>query len=75
MGVVIVERKGQLWDEFGAFHCNQWGLCDAISNYFEDLFSILKKTTILTIIAFLSWRLHRQTNMKTVGTINCFLHE
>ena len=24
--------------EFGASHCNQWGLCDALfSNYFEDL--------------------------------------
>jgi len=39
MGVVIVEGKGQFWGEFGAFHCNQWGLCDALfSNYFEDLF-------------------------------------
>jgi len=27
MRVVIVEGKGQFWDEFGAFHCNQWGLC------------------------------------------------
>ena len=25
--------------EYGASHCNQWGLCDALfSNYFEDLF-------------------------------------
>jgi len=28
-GVVIVEGKGQSWDEFGASHCNHWGLCDA----------------------------------------------
>jgi len=35
---VIVEGKGQCWGEFGASHCNQWGLCDALfSNYFEDL--------------------------------------
>jgi len=26
-GVVIVEGKGQFWGEFGASHCNQWGLC------------------------------------------------
>ena len=24
--------------EFGASHCNQWGICDALfSNYFQDL--------------------------------------
>jgi len=23
-GVVIIEGEGQFWDEFGAFHCNQW---------------------------------------------------
>jgi len=38
-GVVIVEGKRQFGGEFGASHCNQWGLCDALfSNYFEDLF-------------------------------------
>jgi len=27
--------------EFGASHCNQWGISDALfSNYFEDLFKI-----------------------------------
>jgi len=31
--------KGSFGGEFGASHCNQWGLCDALfSNYFEDLF-------------------------------------
>ena len=34
-------RRGRgsfLWDGFGASHCNQWGLCDALfSNYFGDL--------------------------------------
>jgi len=43
-GLVIVEGKGQFnfGGEFGAFHCNQWDLCNALfSNYFEDLFSIL----------------------------------
>ena len=30
-------RRGR--GEFGAPHCNQWGLCDALfSNYFDDLF-------------------------------------
>jgi len=30
--------RGSFGDEFGASHCNQWGLCDALfSNYFEDL--------------------------------------
>jgi len=33
--------KEQFWGEFGASHCNRWGLCDTLfSNYFEDLFSI-----------------------------------
>ena len=27
MGVVIVEGKGQFWNEFGVSHCNQWGRC------------------------------------------------
>jgi len=37
-GVVIVEGEGAVLGEFGASHCNQWGLCDALfSNYFEDL--------------------------------------
>ena len=32
-------REGQFWGEFGASHCNEWGLCDAFfSSYFEDLF-------------------------------------
>jgi len=36
--VVIVEGKGSFGGEFGASHCNQWGLCDALfSNYFGDL--------------------------------------
>ena len=33
-------RRGRasLGGEFGASHCNQWGLCDALfSNYSEDL--------------------------------------
>ena len=32
-------RRGSLGEgEFGASHCNQWGLYDALfSNYFEDL--------------------------------------
>jgi len=25
-GVVIVKGEGQFWGEFGASHCNQWGL-------------------------------------------------
>ena len=30
--------RGSFVGEFGASHCNQWGLCDALfSNYFEDL--------------------------------------
>ena len=34
--------KGQFWGEFGAFRCNQWGLCDALfSNYFEDLLCLI----------------------------------
>jgi len=34
MGVLDAVLGG----EFGASHCNQWGLCDALfSNYFEDL--------------------------------------
>jgi len=33
--------KGSFGGEFGASHCNQWGLFDALtSNYFDDLFSI-----------------------------------
>jgi len=36
---VVVEREGAVLGEFGASHCNPWGLCDALfSNYFEDLF-------------------------------------
>jgi len=26
-GVVIVEEEGQFGGEYGAYHCNQWGLC------------------------------------------------
>jgi len=34
----LSKGKGQFWGEFGASHCNEWGLCDALfSNYFEDL--------------------------------------
>jgi len=29
-GVVIVKGKGQFWGEFGASHCNQWGLCGIV---------------------------------------------
>ena len=30
--------KGSSGGKYGASHCNQWGLCDALfSNYFEDL--------------------------------------
>jgi len=25
--VIIVDGKGSFGDEFGASHCNQWGLC------------------------------------------------
>ena len=33
-------RRGSFGGEFGASHCNQWGLCDALfSKYFEDLFT------------------------------------
>jgi len=29
---------GSFGGKFGVFHCNQWGLCDALfPNYFEDL--------------------------------------
>jgi len=38
MRAVIVKEGAVLKGEFGASHCNQWGLCDALfSNYFEDL--------------------------------------
>jgi len=31
--------RGSFVGEFGASHCNQWGLYDSLfSNYFEDLF-------------------------------------
>jgi len=30
MGMVIVEGRGQFGGEFGASHCNQWGLCSII---------------------------------------------
>ena len=44
MGIVIVEGKGQFGGEFGASHCNQRGLCDALfSNYFEDLYTVFLK--------------------------------
>jgi len=34
--------------EFGASHCNQWDLCDALfSNYFEDLLFVLYFVSIL----------------------------
>jgi len=37
------KRRGSFGDEFGASHCNQWGLCDALfSNYFEDLFLTIR---------------------------------
>ena len=40
--MVIVEG-GSFGGEFGASHCNQWGLCDALfSNYFEDLLAICR---------------------------------
>jgi len=30
--------RGSFVGEFGAFHCNQWDLCEALlSNYFEEL--------------------------------------
>jgi len=28
--VVIVEGKGHFGDEFGASHCNYWGLCGTV---------------------------------------------
>jgi len=27
MGMEIGQGEGQFWGEFGASHCNQWGLC------------------------------------------------
>jgi len=30
MKVVIVEGEGQLWGEFGASNCNQWGICGVV---------------------------------------------
>ena len=39
-GVDRRRKSGSFGGEFGASHCNQWGLCDALfSNYFEDLFN------------------------------------
>jgi len=33
--------RGSVGGEFGASHCNQWGLCNALlSDYFEDLLSL-----------------------------------
>ena len=38
-GVDRRREKGSFGGEFGASHCNQWGLCATLfSNYFEDLF-------------------------------------
>jgi len=35
-------REVAVWGEFGASHCNQWDLCDALfSNYFEDLLQFI----------------------------------
>ena len=43
--------------EFGAFHCNQWGLCDALfSNYFEDLLRCDTATTAHTHVEWLQQR-------------------
>ena len=37
--------KGSFGGEFGASHCNQWGLCDALfSNYFDDLLIWMRRT-------------------------------
>jgi len=44
-GMGVLDWGGDRWrgmgsfgGEFGASHCNQWGMCDALfSNYFEDL--------------------------------------
>ena len=34
--------RGSFGGEFGASHCNQWGLCNVLcSNYFEDLFVLM----------------------------------
>ena len=46
--VVIVEGEEAVWGEFGASHCNQWDLCDALlSNYFEDLLYLLTGGSIV----------------------------
>jgi len=35
-------RRGSFASEFGASHCNQWGLCEALfSNYFEHLLLVI----------------------------------
>jgi len=40
--------RGSFVGEFGASHCNQWDLCDALlSNYFEDLLYLLTGGSIV----------------------------
>ena len=50
MEVVIVEGKGAVLEgEFGASHCNQWVLCDALfSNYFDELLNNAHRTARTT---------------------------
>jgi len=53
-------ERGSFVGEFGASHCNQWGLCDTLfSNYFEDLFRYVSRQTdkyIVMLIALLLGR-------------------
>jgi len=45
-------RRGRdsLRGEFGASHCNQWGLCDALfSKYFADLLLVIYSSRLRSI--------------------------
>jgi len=49
-GMGVLDDRA-VWGEFGASHCNQWGLCDALfSNYFEDLFTIFFQTLMKHVL-------------------------
>ena len=44
-------ERGRFGGEFGASHCNQWSLCDALfSNCFEDLLKNYKRITNLATV-------------------------
>jgi len=42
LGMGVLDGEEAVWGEFGASHCNQWDLCDALfSKYFEDLLQFI----------------------------------